>query len=97
MDLFIDTSLSHLFIRSRLMSQAKNKLISNSEQLFNSTYVSPITFNVNLPSNPHNKYSTNSQINPATLDENKNLKVCTIKILLDSGASASIVRKDILY
>ena len=31
------------------------------------------------------------------MDENKNSKVRTIKILLDSGASASIVRKDVLH
>ena len=31
------------------------------------------------------------------MDGNKNSKVHAIKILLDSGAGASIVRKDILY
>ena len=31
------------------------------------------------------------------MDENKNSKVRTIKIILDSGASASIVRKDVFY
>ena len=31
------------------------------------------------------------------MDKNKNSKVGTIKILLNSGASASIVCKDILY
>ena len=36
-------------------------------------------------------------MNPVTSDENKNSKVCTIKILLDSGASVLIVRKDVLY
>ena len=41
--------------------------------------------------------STNSQINPETSDENKNSKVCTIKILLDSYASASIVCKDVVH
>ena len=56
----------------------------------------PITFSVILPPNPRGKISTNSQINPGTSDENKNSKVCTIKIILDSGASASIVRKDVL-
>ena len=30
-------------------------------------------------------------------DENKNSKGRTIKILLDSGASASIIRKDAIY
>ena len=31
------------------------------------------------------------------MDENQNAKVCTIKILLDSNAKASIVRKDVLH
>ena len=31
------------------------------------------------------------------MDKNKNSKVRTIKILLDSGSSASITRKDVLY
>ena len=31
------------------------------------------------------------------MNENENSKVCAIKILLDSGESASIGRKDILY
>ena len=31
------------------------------------------------------------------MDENRDSNVRTIKILLDSGASASIVRKDVLY
>ena len=39
----------------------------------------------------------NSQIIPGTLDENKNSKVRTIKILLDCGASALIVRMEVLY
>ena len=40
-----------------------------------------------------NKFSNKS----GNLDKNKNSKVRTIKILLDSGASASIVRKDVLH
>ena len=40
---------------------------------------------------------TNSQSNPGTLEENNDFQVHTIKILLDSGTSASIVRKDVLY
>ena len=84
-------------IRSCLISQPKNKLISNSEQLFNATDLSPITFGVVLPTNPPRKNAINSQINPGTLDENKNSKVRTIKILLDSDASASTVRKEVLY
>ena len=31
------------------------------------------------------------------MDKNNNSEVCSIKILLDSGANALIVRKDILY
>ena len=50
-----------------------------------------------LPPNLRGKISTNSQIILGTLDENKNSKVHTIKILSDSGASALIVRKDVLY
>ena len=50
-----------------------------------------------LSSNPQDKKSINSQINPGTLDKNENSKVSAIKILLDSGGSASIVRKDVLY
>ena len=78
-------------IRSRLVNQPKNKLISNSEQSFNAMDLSPITFGVILPLNPLGKISTNSQKKPVTLDENRNFKVYTIKILLDSSASASIV------
>ena len=43
------------------------------------------------------KISTNSQNIRVNSDDNKNSKVCTIKILLDSGASALIVREDVLY
>ena len=50
-----------------------------------------------LPPNLRGKNSTNSQIIPGTLDENKNSKVCTIKMLLDSGTSALIIYKDVLY
>ena len=53
---------------------------------------SPITFGVILPPKPSGNNTTNSQINPGTLNENKNSKAHTIKISLDSGASASIVR-----
>ena len=97
MDLFINTSLNHVSIRPYLVSQPKNKLISNSEQLFNARDLSPISFGIILPPNSRGKNSTNSQNNPGTKDKNKNSKVCTIKILLDSGASASIVHQDILY
>ena len=96
MDLFINTSLNHISIGSRLVSQPNNRLISNSKQLFNATDLSHITFGVILPLNPCGKISTNSQINLGTSDENKNSKEGAIKILLDSGASASFVRKDLL-
>ena len=84
-------------IWSCLASQPNNQLNSNSEQLFNATDLSPITFGVILPPNLCGKISTISQIHPVASDENQNSKVRTIKILLDSGASASIVCKDVLY
>ena len=88
MDLLINTSLNYMSIRSRLVTQPRNKPVSNSEKLFNTTDLSPITFDVVLPLNPSGKISTNSQIDHGTSGENKHSKVCTIKILLDSGASA---------
>ena len=84
-------------IRSRLVSQPKKNFFLNSEQFFNTINLSPITFGVILPPNPRDKYSTNSQMNPGYLKEDNNSKVRTINILLDSGASASIVRKDVIY
>ena len=95
LDLFIYNSLNHMSIRSCLVSQPNNKFNSNSEQLFNATALTPIIFGVILPPNLRDKISTNSQNNPETLDEKKNSKVYTIKILLDNGASASIVHKDV--
>ena len=74
MDLFINTSVNHMLIRSHLVSQPNNKSNSNSEQLFNATDLSPITFGVILLPKLHDKISTNSQINPETLDENNILK-----------------------
>ena len=79
--LFIHTILNYMSIRFCLVSQPNNKFISNSEQLFDATDLSP----------------TISQINPGTTDKNKYFKVCTIKILLDSCTSASIVCKHVLY
>ena len=64
--------------------------------LFNSTDWSAKTFGIILSSNLCCKNSTNSNINSGTTNENKSSKLCTIKILLDSGASASIERKYIL-
>ena len=84
-------------ILSRSYSCVYKELKLNSEQLFNSTVLSHIIFGVILPPKQRGKISTNSQITPANLDENQNPKVHTIKILLDSGASASNVRKDELY
>ena len=78
-------------IRSRHVSQPNKKLNSNSEQSSNATDLSPITFGVILPPKLRGKISTNSQTNLITSDENKNSIVHTIKILLDSGASALMV------
>ena len=69
LDLLIKTSLNHMSIRSQLVSQPKNKLISNSEQLFYAAKLSPITFDVILLPNPRRKNPKNSQINPGTSDE----------------------------
>ena len=91
MELFIDTSLNHISIRSCLTSQPNKNLNSKCEQLFNAKDLSPIAFGI------CGKNSTNSQFYPVNLDENKNSKVRSIKILLDSGAGASIVRKDELH
>ena len=46
LDLLIHTSLNHMSIRSHLISESKNKLISSIEHLFNATYLSPITFGI---------------------------------------------------
>ena len=97
MDLFINTNVNHISIRSRLVSQPENTIISNSEQLFNATDLSSITFGVILPPNLRGKNSTNSQNNPGILDENTNSKIDTIKTLLDSGTSALIARGDVLF
>ena len=59
-------------IRTCLIKQTRNKLISNSEQLFNVTDLSPIIFGVILPPKLCGKNSTNSQNNTETSDENQN-------------------------
>ena len=59
--------------------------------------LSHITFGVILTPKIRGKISTNSQINPVNSDENKNSKASTIKILLDSGANASVVHKDMWH
>ena len=66
-------------IRSCLVSPPNKKFKLNGEQLFNSTDLSSITFGVIFPPKLHGKVSRNSQINPGTLDENKNCKIHTIK------------------
>ena len=82
---------------SRLVRQPNSKLISNNEQLFHATDLSPTTFGIILPPNPRVKILTNSYINTRTTDKNKNSKLRTIKILFDSGANESIINKDILH
>ena len=49
--------------RSRLVSKPKNRLISNSGQLFKAADLSPITFGITLPLILRGKISTNSQNN----------------------------------
>ena len=41
-DLFINTSVNHMSIRSHLVSQPKNKLISNNKRFFNATDLMPM-------------------------------------------------------
>ena len=84
-------------IRLCLLSQPNNKLISNSEQSMNATDLLPITFIVILPPNTHGKKSIKFPISRGDLEQNINTKVHTFKILLNSGASASTVCKDVLY
>ena len=62
-----------------------------------SRFLISITFSIILPPNLRSKTSTNYQIYPGTMDKNKNSKVRTIKILLDSSAGASIELKDAFY
>ena len=97
LDLFVNTSLNHMYIRSRLVTQPKNKSISNREQSINATDLYPIAFGIILPPKLRGKISTNSQNNKVTSDENKNSKVCTIRLLLDSCAIVLIILKDVLY
>ena len=83
--LFINVSLNHMSIICHLVSQPKNKLVSNNRQLFDSMNLLPIIFGVNLPPNPRGQNSTNSQINPRTTDKNKYSKVYTIKYYQITG------------
>ena len=48
LDLFVNTSLYHMSIRFCLVSQPNKKLYSNSEQLFNTADLLPMTFGVIL-------------------------------------------------
>ena len=64
-------------IRSCLVSQPDKKVISNSEQSINSTDLSPITFCVILSPKLRGKISSNFQMNPVKMDENKKSKVRT--------------------
>ena len=57
-----------MLFRSHLVSQPNKELISNHEQSINATDLSPVTFGVIVPQNLRSKISTNSQINPTTLD-----------------------------
>ena len=63
-DLFIDASLIYRSIRSCLVSQSNNKLISNYEQLLNTTNLLSITSGTILPLSPLRKNSIYSQIAP---------------------------------
>ena len=55
-----------------IKGQPSKKLNSNNEQSTNATNLSPITFGVILPLKLGGKISTISQINPVTMNENKN-------------------------
>ena len=68
LDPFINTNLNYISIISHLVSQPKNKYISKSEQIFNATDLSPITFGMILYPNPRGKISTISQISPGTAE-----------------------------
>ena len=46
LDLFVNTSLNHISIRSCLVSQPRDKLFSNNEQFFNATDLPPMTYGV---------------------------------------------------
>ena len=46
LDRFINTSLNCISITSSFVNKPNNKLISNSEQLFNAIDLSPITFGI---------------------------------------------------
>ena len=62
LDSFFNTSLNHMSIRSCLVSQPNKKFSSNSEQLFNTTDLLPISFGVILPPKLRGKISTNIKL-----------------------------------
>ena len=97
MDLLICTSLNQISIRSRLVSQPKTKSISNNEQIFNVMDLLPSTFLIIVTSDEFGENPINSQIQLGTMDEDRKSNVLTIKISLDSGASASTVRRNVLH
>ena len=97
LDLLICTSLNQISIRSRLVSQPKTKSISNNEQIFNVMDLLPSTFLIIVTSDEFGENPINSQIQLGTMDEDRKSNVLTIKISLDSGASASTVRRNVLH
>ena len=60
LDLFINTSLNHMSIRTCFVSQPNKNLKLNSDQLFYATDLSPITFGIILPLKVRGKISTSS-------------------------------------
>ena len=84
-------------IRYRLVSQSNRKSKLNSEQLFDSTDLSPVTFGAILSPKLRGKFQQILKLFRLIRMRIKNYKVRTINILLDIGASASIVHKDVLY
>ena len=93
-DLFINTSLNHMSIRSCLVSQSNNnKSISNNIKLYNAMDLLPITFGIMLFPKICGEKLSKFQIKVGNLESSK---VLTFKILLDSGASAPIAHRDVL-
>ena len=83
-------------IRFHLVSQSNNKLISNNEQLFNVMNLPPVICHIIYLQ----MYVVRTQQILKLIQElqmRKKSKVCTVKILLDSGASASNELNEILH
>ena len=55
LDLFVNTSLNHLSIKSCLVSQPNNKLKLNNKELLNATDLLPITFIIIFDPKIHGK------------------------------------------